>query len=161
MKPYFFYIPFSGIKIPKKKYIVPTYTLPSPEWETYNQIDVDQQKIITCVTNPLERVVIQYLNQHKSRPALRQFPMKFNDWCFASFDNNRVDKFMQNNPKEFLTQYAWLKNIGEKVHILSQNEFKKTNYSKESYLSYHDNDTLKLITDFYREDFEKYENVYF
>lgn len=160
MKPIYFEIPFNGVKVSKSKFIIPEYTLPAKDWLVHNQIDLSNKTIgiHAFIRNPLERVVLQYLSQLKQRPALKQYPMTFKDWCLASFTNSNTDKFMQNNPKDFLSQSKWIEGLSnEKLKINSLNIYtvrEKINFEKVNVEKYYDNFTKNLISSWYTEDFQ-------
>jgi hypothetical protein len=159
MKPIYFKIPFNGVNVLKSKFTIPEYTLPAKDWIKHNQIDLKNQniQIFTFIRNPLERVILQYKHQLKHRPALRQYPMPFKEWCLASFQTHNIDKFMQNNPKEFLPQKRWIEgfdNFNLKMVKICDNishkniEFKKTDVER-----YYDNASKEVIHSWFGEDF--------
>ena len=156
MKSIYFDIPYNGVNVSKIKYIIPKYTLPAKDWIIHNQINInsDQTQIVAFIRNPLERVIFQYQHQLKSRPALKQYPLQFKDWCYASFNTNRVDKFMQNNPKDFLSQTEWIDGIKMKTTLYPLKQKLLIN-------DYYDSELIKLIRNFYEPDFKIFSNVYF
>lgn len=160
MKPIYFEIPFNGIKISKTKFTIPEYTLPAKDWLVHNEIDLSNKdiEIYAFIRNPLERVIFQYLSQLKRRPALKQYPMTFKDWCLVSFTNSNTDKFMQNNPKDFLSQSKWIEGLrNEKIKINNLNNHnvrEKINFEKVNVEKYYDNFTKNLISSWYTEDFQ-------
>ena len=156
MKPIYFEIPFNGVKVSKAKFIIPKYTLPAKDWLFHNQIDIDDKniEIFTFIRNPLERVILQYKHQLKYRSALRQYPMPFKEWCISSFNNSNVDKFMQNNPKEFLSQTAWIKGLNKVIKLYPCEQLFFLN-------DFFDNSSRLTVKNYYKSDFKKFSNVYF
>ena len=153
MRKIFFEIPFN-IFNKNKKYTSQKYCLPAKDWIEHNKIDINDSNLIlfSFIRCPFERVIIQYNYQMKNRNALKQYPMTFSEWCLASF--SKKNKFMQNNPKEFLPQTEWIKGIEHKLNLSS---------CKESFVveKYYDEKTMKIVKNFYESDFKKFSNVYF
>jgi hypothetical protein len=161
MKPIYFNIPYNGVKVSKRQYVIPQFSLPAKDWLNHNQINIKSinVQIVAFIRNPLERVIFQYLHQLRYRPALRQYPMSFEDWCIASFDNTKVDKFMQNNPKEFLLQKTWISDLIEVAafSFATKENYKAIDGLKIAHISiekYQTKITKELVEDWYYEDFE-------
>jgi hypothetical protein len=83
--------------------------------------------------------------------------MSFKEWCKASFNDSNVDKFMQNNPKEFLSQKKWIEGFEDKnlgVFILDKDfKFSGVNFKKLNIEDYYDVETEKLIKFWYADDY--------
>lgn len=159
MKPIYFEIPFNGVKVSKSKFIIPEYTLPAKDWLVHNQINLSNKtiEIHAFIRNPLERVILQYLSQLKRRPALKQYPMTFKEWCFASYTNSNIDKFMQNNPKEFLSQSKWISDLNNyNLKVVNINDSilkKKIKFERVDIERYYDDFSMDLISSWYAVDF--------
>ncbi len=155
----FFNIPFNGVKVSYRRYIVPQYDLPAKDWLVHNKVDIylPNIEIVTCVRDPLERVVLQYLEHSKNRPALRQYPIGFKEWCIACYDPLYTDKFIQNNPKEFLTQKYWLSGLEDviKIHTINQLSLPPEGLKvKFDFIKgYYDHETTNLVKEWYKEDY--------
>ncbi len=159
MKPIYFEIPYNGVKVSKAKFIIPSCTLPAKDWLLHNQIDTKSKdtEIVVFIRNPFERVILQYKHQLKHRPALRQYPISFQEWCKVSFQDTRVDKFMQNNPKDFLPQKKWIEEFESKnlsIHVLNKKcNIEGVKFASISIKDFYDEETRNLITSWYMEDF--------
>jgi len=149
----------NGVKVDKSKFIIPEYALPAKDWLDHNEGDLSNKnvEIYAFIRNPLERVILQYLHQMKHRPALRQYPITFKEWCFASYTNSNMDKFMQNNPKEFLSQSKWLGDLNNyNLKVFNINDTilnKKMKFERVNIKDHYDDLTKDLISSWYAIDF--------
>lgn len=162
-KAIWFQIPFTGVSVKKGKLVKPSFTLPFKDWVTHNAMEEKLgEPMIAFVRNPYDRVILHYEEQCRDRKAVSQYPISFSEWCKKCFDPNHLDRFMQNNPKEYLPQTAWLAGSEDYVQVhkvgLEGMQAKDTPRIKSvepvDRSSYYSEDTARLIREWYREDFE-------
>ena len=160
-----FHIPFTGISVNKGQLSRPPLSLPFKDWVKHNALELQLKgAIVAYVRNPYDRVILHYEEQCRNRRAISQYPISFNDWCTKCFDRDRPDRFMQNNPKEYLPQVAWLAGSEAyvQVHKVDQDAI-QTKRPDIPYIksmvsvdrsAYYSDTTAQLVRDWYREDFE-------
>ena len=156
-KKIWFEIPFLGVTLKKKELVIPKYSLPYSNWKKHNQID--DGDFIAGIRNPLDRVILHYEQQSKNRRAIVQYPISFTEWCTRCFNTSQSDRFMRNNPKEFLSQKQWLEGSNDDIGLIEINTsennsslIKAIQQIDRSY--YYTEETVKLVLNWYAEDFE-------
>ena len=161
-KKIWFEIPFTGIEVRKRDVIRLNIVVPYTQWLKHNHLFADgSDAFVTFIRNPFDRVILQYEEQNRERPAIMQYPMTFDSWCKASFDPNNIDPFIQNNPKEFLSQKAWLEGSEgsmtiEKIDAGASETTYIKRVQKVVRSNYYSEEIAQLILSWYSEDFEMF-----
>ena len=158
-----FEIPFNGVYIKNNSLRRVLLQLPFRDWFKHNNVSLQGNEEMLCfIRNPFDRVILHYEFQRQNRKALMQYPMEFGEWVHKCFNPERIDKFIQNNPKEMLSQKAWLEGSEGmvKTEVLGDDAEDVKNHPHIRSIDsvnrdqYYTNELAEIVLRWYRDDFD-------